>query len=110
MLQLKRFGHNTYLNEKVTGQVWVDFKSENIWMSAKIFTLVKKIWKLQKIDVSTSILDQFIHLYSFCMNTEQFIDIKLLKNDVFKKNLFKFKNNVETIPPEPVLQKMVKKW
>ena len=72
-------------------------------MLAQIFSIYKRIRKLQKIDISTSILDQFIHFYSICMNLEQFLNEKLLKNDVFKENLVKFENHVETKPLEPVL-------
>ena len=72
-------------------------------MLAQIFSIVKKFLKMHKIDISTSILDQFSHFYSICMNLEQFLNEKLLKNDVFKENLVKFENNVETKPLEPVL-------
>ena len=72
-------------------------------MLAKNFSLVKKIWKLQKNDISTSILDQFSHFDLICMNSEQSLHEKLLKNDVFKKNLVKFESNVETKPLEAVL-------
>ena len=37
------------------------------------------------------------------MNLKQFLHEKLLKNDVFEKNLVKFGNHVETKPLEPVL-------
>ena len=36
------------------------------------------------------------------MNLEQFLYEKLFKNDIFKENLVKFKNHVETKPLEPV--------
>ena len=58
---------------------------------------------MQKIDISTSILDQSSHFYLFCMNLKPFLFEKLLKNDVFKENLVKFENHVETKPLEPVL-------
>ena len=92
------------MNEKVSGQVWANFESENIWMLSKIFLLVKRIWRLQKINVSTNIFDQFSHFYSFCMNLKQSLYKKLFWNDVFKENLFQFENNVETKTLEPVLQ------
>ena len=72
-------------------------------MLAQIFSIDKRIWKLQKIDISTSILDQSSHFYSICINLEQFLNEKLLKNDVFKENLVKFENNVETKLLEPAL-------
>ena len=37
------------------------------------------------------------------MKLKQFLREKLLKNDVFKENLVKFGNHVETKPLEPVL-------
>jgi len=58
---------------------------------------------MQKIDKLTSILDQFSHFYSICMKLEQFLHEKLLRNDVFKENLVKFGNHVETKPLEPTL-------
>jgi len=37
------------------------------------------------------------------MNPKPFLPEKLLKNDVFKENLVKFVNHVQTKPLEPVL-------
>ena len=51
---------------------------------------------MKKIDVSTSILDQFGLFYSISMNSKQFLYKKLLKNDVFEEILVKFENHVET--------------
>ena len=87
------------MNENVAGQVWANSESENIRMLIRIFPLVKKIWKLQIIDVSTRISDQSGHFYSICMNKDY--SEKLLKNDVFEENLVKFENDVETKPLEP---------
>ena len=58
---------------------------------------------MQKIDVFTSILEKFSHFYSIFMKLKQFLHEKLLKNDIFKENLVKFGNHVETKPLEPVL-------
>ena len=48
-------------------------------------------------------LDKSSYLYSIFMKLEQFLHEKLLKNDVFKENLVKFGNHVETKLLEPVL-------
>ena len=37
------------------------------------------------------------------MKLEQFLHVKLLKNDVSKENLVKFRNHVKSKPLEPVL-------
>ena len=56
-------------------------------MLAQIFLIVKKFWKMHKIYLSTNILDSSSYFYSICMNLEQFLNEKLLKNDVLKKIL-----------------------
>ena len=43
------------------------------------------------------------------MKLGQFLHEKLLKNDIFKENLDKFVNHVETKPLEPVLWNFAKK-
>ena len=58
---------------------------------------------MQKIDVFTSILEKSNHFYSIFMKLEQFLHVKLLKNDVSKENLVKFRNHVKSKPLEPVL-------
>ena len=58
---------------------------------------------MQKISIFTCILDKSNHFYSIFMKLKQFLHEKLLKNDVFKENLVKFGNHVETKPLEPVL-------
>ena len=72
-------------------------------MFAQYFSIVKKICKMQKKDASTSILDLSGLIYSICMNSKQFLNEKLLKNDGFEENLVKFEYHVETKPLEPVL-------
>ena len=58
---------------------------------------------MQKIDIFTSILDKSNHFYSVFMRLKQFLHQKLLENDVFRENPFKFENLVETKLLEPVL-------
>ena len=58
---------------------------------------------MPKISIFASILDKSIHFYSIFIKIQQFLHEKLVKNDVFKKNLVKFVNHVETKPLEPVL-------
>ena len=58
---------------------------------------------MQKISIFTSVLDKSSHFYLIFMKLKQFLHEKLLKNDVFKENLVKFGNHVETKPLEPVL-------
>ena len=58
---------------------------------------------MQKNHILTIIFVQSSHFYSICMNLDQFLHEKLFKNDIFKENLVKFKNHVETKPLEPVL-------
>ena len=58
---------------------------------------------MQKINLFTSIIDKSSHFYSIFIKLEQFLHEKLLKNDVFEKNLIQLGNHVETKPLEPVL-------
>ena len=58
---------------------------------------------MQKIDVFTSILKKSCHYYSVFMKLEQFLHVKLFKNDVSEENLVKLRNHVKSKPLEQVL-------
>ena len=53
---------------------------------------------MPKINIFPSILNKSINFDSIFINIEQFLHDKLVKNDVFKENLVKFENHLESKP------------